>query len=169
MGILNGLFKPKQDPLQNQAESLVPAARVNATSMFAALLEKFSLLREADVEHFDFIVTTAGVFMASSRLNNLRIGDTREEQLMETVAESLMEWDSDGIRAFEDCKDLYETEYDRLAAAGHEPRYFSSDAVGKWIVWNVLGGVPQTQDEYMLVRTSGTLVTHAFFDWWKTQ
>lgn len=165
MGILGGLFK--QDPMQNQAETLVPAAGINATSMFVPLLDKFPLLREADVEHWDFIVTVAGVFMGASRLNNMRVGDAREEKLMETVAESLVNWNSDGIRAFEDCKGLYEIEYDRLAAAGHEPRFLAYDAVGKWIVWNVLGRAPTSQDECLLVRATGTMVTHAFFDWWK--
>lgn len=167
MGILGGLFKPKQDPLHKQAESLVPAAAINATSMFVPLLDKFPFLREADVEHWDFIVTVAGVFMGASRLSNMRISDAREEGLMETVAESLVNWNPDGIRGFKDCKGLYETEYDRLAAAGHEPRFLASDAVGKWIVWNVLGRAPQSDDECMLIRATGTMVTHAFFDWWK--
>jgi hypothetical protein len=167
MGILGGLFKPKQDPLQKQAETLVPGAGINATSMFVPLLDKFPVLREADVEHWDFIVTVAGVFLGASRLSNMRVSDAREEKLMEIVAESLLNWNSGGIRAFEDCKGFYESEYDRLSAAGHEPRFLASDAVGKWIVWNVLGRAPESQDEYMLVRATGTMVTHAFFDWWK--
>jgi hypothetical protein len=167
MGILSGLFKPKQDPLQRQAETLVPAAAINATGMFVPLLDKFPFLRKADVEHWDFIVTVAGVFIAASRLSNMRVGEAREQKLMEAVAEYLTKWNQDGIRAFEDCKSLYETEYDRLAAAGHEARFLASDAVGKWIVWNVLGRAPQSEDECMLVRTTGALVTHAFFDWWK--
>ncbi len=166
MGILGRLFKPKP-LLQKQAETLVSVAKINAISMFVPLLDKFPLLREADIEHWNFIVTVAGVFMGASRLNNLRVGDTREEELMEIVAESLVNWNSDGIRAFEDCKGLYENEYDRLAAAGHEPRFLASDAVGKWIVWNVLDRDPDTQDECMLVRTTGAIVTQAFFDWWK--
>ncbi len=167
MGILDRLFEPKQDPLHRQAETLVPAAGINATSMFVPLLDKFPSLREADVAHWDFIVTVAGVFMGASRLNTMRAGDAREEELMETVAESLVKWNPDGIRAFEDCKGLYESEYDHLAAAGHEPRFLASDAVGKWIVWNVLGRTPQSEDDCMLVRATGTMVTHAFFDWWK--
>jgi len=167
MGILGGLFRPKRDPLQKQAETLVAAARINATSMFMPLLDKFPFLHEADVEQWDFIVTAAGVFMGASALTNMRVGEAREDALMETVAESLMNWNSDGIRAFEDCKGLYESEYDRLAAVGHEPRFLASDAVGLWIAWNVLGRAPQSQDECMLVRTTGAMVTHAFFDWWK--
>ncbi len=107
MGILSRLFKTKEDPLQNQAAALVPAAGINATSMFVPHLDKFPFLREVDVEHWDFILTVAGVFMAASRLNSLRLGDIRQESLMETVAESLVEWNPDGIRGFEDCMDLF--------------------------------------------------------------
>lgn len=167
MGILSGFLRPEQDPLHKQAENLVAAAQINATTMFVPLLDKFPFLREANVEHWDFIVTVAGVFMAASRLTGLRVGEDREEKLMETVAERLEEWSPDGVRAFEDCKGLYETEYNRLAAASHEPRFLASDAVGKWIVWNVLGRAPSGRDECMLVRTAGGLVTHAFFDWWR--
>ena len=119
-----------------------------------------------------FLVRTRGplarlIRVVTRSAYNLHVGDVREEKLMETVAKFLVNWNSDGIRAFEACKGLYETEYNRLAAAGHEPLFLASDAVGKWIVWNVLGRAPESQDECMLVRATGTLITHAFFDWWK--
>lgn len=132
-----------------------------------ATLDKFPFLREVDIKHWDFILTVAGVFMAASRLDNLRLVDARGENLMETVAMSLAEWDPDGIRGFDDCKGLFESEYDRLTVAGYEPRFIASDAVGKWIVWNVLGRAPETEAECMLIRATGTMVTHAFLDWWK--
>jgi len=82
--------------------------------------------------------------MAATRLNNLRLGDTREDNLMEVVAKRLNEWKPDGIRGFEDCKGLFEREFDRLERAGHDPQFVAADAVGQWIVWNVLGRPPQT-------------------------
>jgi len=167
MKIFDGLFKSKEDSLQKQADTLVSAAAIKATSVFVPLLDKFPFLGKADVEHWDFIVTIAGVFMGASRLTNLRVGDAREERLMETVAEHLVEKYQDGIRAFEDCKGLYESEYDRLAAVGHDPNFLASDAIGKWIVWNVLGRTPESHDECSLVRIIGGMVTYAFFDWWK--
>lgn len=166
MSVWGGLSQSKPDPLQKQAERLLFAAQVNATTMFVPLLDKFPFLREVKVEHWDFIVTVAGVFIAASRLNALSVGDEREEKLMETVAQHLKKWSGDGLRAFEDCKCLYETEYDRMAAAGHELQFLASDAVGKWIVWNVFGRAPNDQDECILVRTTGGMVIHAFFDWW---
>lgn len=166
MGFLSGLFGKKPDPLLDRAAGVVQAAQINAVGMFTPLLERFPMLRQVDTEHWDFILTVAGVFMATTRLNNLRIGDAREDKLLEVVAERLNEWKTDGIRGFEDCKGLFEPEFNRLERAGHDPQFVAADAVGKWIVWNVLGRPPQTDEECMLVRTTGGMTTHAFFDWW---
>lgn len=152
--------------LIKRAENLVKAAQINAVGMFIPLLDRFPILRKVDVEHSDFILTVASVFMAATRLNNLCLGDEREERIIEVVAERLDQWKPDGIRGFEDCKGLFESEFDRLNEAGHEPRFVASDAVGKWIVLNILGRSPQTDEECMLVRATGGMVTHAFFNWW---
>lgn len=166
MSFLRRLLGETQDPLLERAGNLVQAAHINAVGMFTPLLERFPILKRVDTEQWDFVLTVAGVFMAASRLNNLRLGDTREERLMEIVADRLNRWKPDGIRAFEDCKGLFEKEFHRLTAAAHEPRFVAADAVGIWIVWNVLGRSPQTDEECQLVRATGTLATHAFFDWW---
>ena len=166
MSFLRSLFGEKPDPLLDRAATLVQAAQVNAVGTFTPLLDRFPILRQVETEHWDFILTVAGVFMAATRLNNLRLGDAREEKLMELVAQHLNEWKPDGIRGFEDCKGLFEKEFDRLNAADHDPRFVASDAVGKWIVWNVLGRPPETDEECNLVRSAGALATHAFFDWW---
>ena len=167
MNILGRLFKSKQDPLQKQADSLVSAAGINAISLFMTLCEKFPLLGKPDVGHWDFTVTIAGVFMGVSRLNHLHLSDAREDVLIEVVAKNLVHKYQDGILAFEDCKAFYETEYDRLASAGYDPAFLASDALGKWIVFNVLKRAPKSKDEAALVRAVGGIVTHAFFDWWK--
>jgi hypothetical protein len=136
--------------------------------MFTPLLDKFSDLRQVDVEDWDFFLTVAGVFMAATRLHNLQLGNDREERLMEIVADRLDKWNQYGIRAFEDCKEFFENEYNRLCTAGHEQRFVASDAVGMWIVWNVLKRPPQTDEECMLARATGIMIVHAFFDWWNT-
>ncbi len=168
MGIVGKLFGPKEVPLGKQAADLVAAAQINATTMFVPLLDQFPVLQEADAKHCDFILTVAGVFIATSRLNSLGLSYTQRESLTEAVAQSLAKWDPDGIRAFVDCKTLFESEYDRLATtAGHDPKLVASDAVGIWIVWNVLDRAPKTEDECGLVRAAGAMVTHAFFDCWE--
>jgi len=166
MSILRDWFGNKPDPLLGRAENLVQAAQDYAVGMFPPLLERFPILRQVDTGHWDFVLTVAGVFMAATRLNNMRLESAREEQLMEVVAARLNEWKPDGIRGFEDCKGLFENEFDRLNAVGHDPQFVASDAVGKWIVWNILGRPPETDEECMLVRSTGTLATHTFFGWW---
>jgi hypothetical protein len=167
VSFLRGLFGQKQDPLLERAGNLVQVAHINAVSMFIPLLDRFLVLKEANVEHWNFVLTIAGIFMAATRLHNLRIGDAREEKLMEIITKNLAKQYPDGIQGFEDCKGLFESEFDRLTAAGHESRFIASDAVGKWIVWNVLRRSPKTEEECMLVRATGTMITHSFFDWWK--
>lgn len=161
-------FGQKPDPLLERAATLLQAAHISAVGMFIPLLDRFPVLREAAAEHWDFIMTVAGVFMAATRLNNLHLEETREERLMQALTERLHEWNPDGIRAFEDCKQLFESEFDRLTEAGHETRFVGSDALGMWIVLNVFGRAPQGEEECMLVRATGGMTTHAFFDWWDT-
>lgn len=158
--------KETQDPLLSRATELVQTAQIHAVGIFSALTDRFPILRQVDLEQWDFVLTVAGVFMAATRLNNLRLDGAREDALMEIVADSLSRWKSEAIRGFEDCKELFESEFDRLTAARHESRFVVSDSVGNWIVWNVLGHPPQTDEECLLVRTIGITVTHNFFDWW---
>lgn len=167
MGIFGELSGSKEVALGKQAADLVAAAQINATTMFVRLLDRFPVLREADVKRWDFILTVAGVFIATSRLNSLGLSDAQRESLTDAVAQALAKWDPNGIRAFFDCKTLFESEYDRLAVAGHDPKLVASDALGIWIVWNVLDRAPKTEDECKLVRVTGAMVTHAFFDWWE--
>jgi hypothetical protein len=168
VGFFGGLFGQKQDSLREKAMTLVQTAHINAVGMFAPLLDRFPVLQETNAEHWDFVLTIAGVFIAASRLNSLRISNVREEKLMEIIAKDLVERYPDGTQGFEDCKGLFESEFDRLTTAGHESRFVASDAVGKWIVWNVLKRAPQTKEECMLVRATGGIVTHNFFDWWES-
>jgi len=170
MGMISKLFGSKENPLAEQARKLIGAASVFSVSLFEPTLKRFVVLEDVDVRRWDFIVTVAGVFISATRLNNLQAGTLREEKLMEIVSAQLDSWDKDGLRAFEDCKRLFEIEYDRLRATPvyqQDPRFLASDALGIWIVWNVLCRRPETMEEIELVRAVGGAVTHAFFDWWE--
>jgi hypothetical protein len=136
--------------------------------MFVSLLKKFSFLREVDVKQWDFTLTIAGVFIAVTRLRELRLREKRQRKLMRKVGAKLIQWDStNGRRAFEDCASFYERAFNELTSLGDDPRLVRSDALGSWIVWNVLRRPPQSQEEHQLVRIVGGMVTHTFFNWWK--
>jgi hypothetical protein len=169
MSFLRRLFRQANpaDPLLESAEKLVWAANVNAIGMFTTLRDQFPSLQQVDAEHSDFILTVASVFIAATRLNNLHLGDDREGRLMEIVAAKLDEWKSNGISGFEDCKGLFEKVSGQLTEAAVEPSFVASDAVGTWIVWNMFGRPPQTDEARKLVRVAGGMVVHTFFNWWE--
>ena len=72
--------------------------------MIMPLREKFPVLDNVDSEHWDLIVTVAGVFIATSRLEHMRLTDKQKGPLLEEIANSLEEWNPDGLRIFVDCK-----------------------------------------------------------------
>jgi hypothetical protein len=169
VSFFRGLFGRKGDPLQGQAETLVDAARINATGFFIPLLDKFPILRDADIGRWDFFLTIAGVFIAATRLRNLNLETAREEHLMAIVSDRLVAWDSaHGLAAFEDCKSFFERTFDGLTDTGHEPRYVASDSIGAWIIWNIFDRAPKTEEERQLTRAAGVMIVHVFHNWWST-
>jgi hypothetical protein len=86
---------------------------------------------------------------------------------MKLVAEDMDQWKPDGIDGFEDCKRLFESEFDRLETTGQAPDFLASDALGMWIVLNVLKRQSQTDEEFQLVRVTGLSAINAFYDWWE--
>ncbi len=167
MGLIGKLFGSGQDPLVERAKELVAGAQIMAVSSLMPLSERFHFLEEIQPDDWDFFVTVATVFMGATRLDNLRLNEGREDKLMALVASRLSEWNKDGIDSFEDCKAFFTSAFDSLTNAGYDSRFVASDSVGKWIVWNVLRRAPQSDEERLLVRAIGGIVTHAVFDWWE--
>ena len=132
--------------------------------MFVPVLDQYPLLKTVKPESWDFFVTVAGVFIAASRLQNLQLSDNRKQELMDVVARGLTDWSPEnGIRGFEDCKAMFERNFDSLTRSHREPRFVASDALGMWVVWNLLGRAPADEEERKLVRTVGAAVVHNFF------
>lgn len=163
-------MKTSYKRFEKQAKTLVKASSLIAVSSYTKTLSHFPILSKVDSEQWDFFVTIAGVFIGASRLSNLQLDGVCEDSLMNIVAIELCDLSSDGIRAFEDCKTLFEEKYDQLAASPvyqTNKQFLSADALGFWIVWNLFGHQPQDNEEIKLIRFIGTLITHSFFDWWK--
>lgn len=161
------LGKAKTDTLRECAERLVPSANMHASSLFVPMLDQFPLLRNVKPDQWDFVVTIASVVIAATSLRNLKKDDTQEEEVMDIVARGLTGWDQqNGLRGFEDCKAMFERTFDGLTNAHADPRFIASDALGWWIVWNLLGREPKGDEELRLVRTIGGATVHTFFSWW---
>jgi hypothetical protein len=157
----------KSDPSRERAEQLVPSARIYATTSFVPMLDQFPFLRNVTPDHWDFVLTVASVFIAATRLKNLRMESIREENLMEIVAHGLSDWDSkNGIRGFEDCKAFFERTNDVLTNAHADTSFIAADSLGGWIIWNLLGRAPQGEEELKPVRAIGGTTVDTFFSWW---
>jgi len=154
------------DPLARQADTLISAAQIHAVGALSPIASRFKVLQHLDTDHWDFIVTIAAVFVAAKRLSDLRLEGKRAEALLKILARRLSEWAPDGLVALEDCKRLYEHEFDRLTANGHDPEFVASDAVGIWAVWNLISREPKTEGEMALCRAIGVSVTTGFVGWW---
>ena len=153
------------DPLQAKADTLVEAAKVNAIALYTTAAPQFPSMARLDKRHWDFIVTIAGVFMAATRLNSLKLPVARHDALMQRVGERALAFAPDALGAFDDCKALFESNFDSLTAARHDPKFIGSDSLGTWIAWNTIGR-SGSEEERRFIRVIGAMVTHAFFNWW---
>ncbi len=155
-----------RDSFVLRARVLVQGCKIVAIPSIPVLSKQFPLLDAIDRENWDFILTVAGVFIATSRLEQLNLSNSRKQAVLNVIADSLNQWHPDGRYAFEDCKALFEDEFDRLRTEGEEELYIGSDALGLWIVWNILGHEPQNEEEARLQRAVGVLVIGALLDFW---
>lgn len=168
MSILSRLFSNADDKLETRAKELVSLANVSTVTMFGPLFNQYPQLGKARTEDWDFFATVAFVFMAATRLNALSIPDAKNEALMEIVASELSAWNGNGIRAFGDCQDMFDKQYEVLSSLPEyaDERFLGSDALGIWVIWNVLQRDPINEVDMPLVRSSGALITHSAFNWW---
>lgn len=155
--------------LRAQAENLVKASQILATSSYTTIGERFDSVYSIPAERWDSVLTVAGVFVAATRANHIGLSDATIDSLMEMVSRDLGSWRVEGIAAFEDCKIFFDRTLDALEkdpTYRDQREFISSDAIGCWIVWNLVEHEPESEQERGLVRTLGVLVTHSFFDWW---
>lgn len=170
---MSGFTAPSDQPRDSflsSAGQLVSAANIYAISSYTAFAKRFPAVNSISASRWDWTVTVASVFMAATRLSDLRIDESREEELMSIVVAELLGWNTTGVAGFDDCKSFFERTYDGLAESDSyrlDRRFLASDSVGSWIFWNLLDRPPSSEEERMLTRSLGIAVTHAFFDWWK--
>lgn len=163
-----GLDESENSAVLKQAKTVVPAARALSVSSFAQTASDLPLLKAVRVDDWDFFVTVASVFIAASTIN--RLGDPEvEDSALDVITTELNAWNRDALRAFEDCKEMFERTFDELALSPPylgDRQFLACDSVGLWIAWNLLGQKPSSEDEYKLVRTVGILTTASFANWW---
>jgi hypothetical protein len=170
------LVKAKNDPMIDRAEALIRTANSTAASAFGPALKEFSILRsiyngcgnQADfVGRFEFMMTIACVYAAIQGLRKVDIEENRTRAVIDRLELRLLEWNAtDSVSAFEDCKNFVIKEYAELAKAGYDRNYAAPDAIGSWVVSNILPAPPSSEEERRLIRSVGTVITQKFGNWW---
>lgn len=157
-------------PLLKAADALVALANIRADAMLTSLLDDYPCLgTAAAIKQWVHISTVAGVFMAATRLTSLRLGDARENEIMDKIYGRFTQWDATNAQPdFEDCAAFFAKDRVDLEHAGHEPRIVAADAIGLWVVWKVFLRAPKTDEERRLAREVGAMIAHSFFDYWET-
>ena len=164
---------PDQDAVQRllgKASQLLAIAKVFAIGTYTTILERFPTLSSLLTDQWDFILTTAGIFVAASQLNHESITEHAREQILSAITETANKENSDYAKACEDCRKFVDRTYDgltKLLDYKHQPAYLFSDSLGGWITWNLYGHSPEGEEERHLARTLGALTVHAFINYWK--
>lgn len=154
------------DRMVGSAERLPSLAGIFAVSSLVPHLDRYPFLRDADPVRWDFVVSSACIFLAVMQLPMLGLPPEGEGQILGAATASVAKWHSDGPRAVEACRSMFDREYDRLAKGGHPDRYLATDALGTWIFWNLFDRAPSSQSEVEFARSIGVGIVHEFFDYW---
>ena len=162
--------KPNEsDGLETQAENLVKVAQVQATAAYRSVGKRFEVVHSIPIERWDWVLTIAGVFAAATRVNQIGLSGACIDSLMRIVVRNLNSWRLEGTAAFEDCTAFFDRTVNSLEkdrGYRHQPELVGCNALGWWIVWNLVGHAPESEQDQNLARVLGMLVTHSFYGWW---
>jgi hypothetical protein len=168
--MFDDLFDQRSDPLMRRAQQVVQSAALNAVATFAALAKQFPMLLDADTGHWDYIHTVAAALVALVRLGEQRLGKPRQQKLVAVIQSELVRrFGEEATAAVEDCGSNLKRYSRLLADKGQRSEYMIYDAVGFWIVWNLIGRWPERDEELKLVRATGTLTGQPWSTWWQAR
>jgi len=156
--------------LIENGKKLPSAAQILAVTSYRDFLGNYPTIAKIKPEHWDFVLTIGGIFVAVSQLNHENIPAQEKDALLDTVTNAATEIYPDSIDACEDCRKFIDRTYDGLAEGKeykNNPQFLFADSLGAWVVWNLLGHAPSNDDERKLIRILGGLLIHSFISWWK--
>jgi hypothetical protein len=152
------------------SEKLPSAAKILAVNSYTQFLDKYPIIEKIKPEHWDFVLTIAGIFVGVSQLNHENIPENEKDTMLDTITNTGIEIYPDCIDACEDCGNFVDRTYDGLVQKKEyqdNPKFLFSDSLGSWVVWNLFGHAPSNVDERNLIRILGGYLVHSFISWWK--
>lgn len=148
----------KGDPLAARAMRLIDASHIVASSSLTKALERFPDLGRFDTSRWDFLVTVAGVHLATKQLRARAKSPDRFAALLAIVESELGAWNGDALRALTDCGAFVRRT--REAATPTD-----AEGAALWVL-STLYGRELTTGEAEPARAIGHLLHHSLKDWW---
>lgn len=153
-----------------RGRQLVPAAKVFAIAGYTSALARFPTVKSVETDHWDFILSVGGIFVAISQLNHESLSNDVTDAARDAATEAAVLWHPKAVEAVDDCTRFVDRTYEGLQAlpeSSTHPEFLFSDSLGSWVVWNLFGHAPESDEERQLVRVLGGMLVHAFMSWWK--
>lgn len=158
---------PPTDHQCEQARNLVGMAQVVAVASYNTFSDRIAFLQTVDGRWWDTMATIAGVYLGIRGLIETELSQGAKLCLLEIVTEKLNSWSPEhGKRGIADCQEFFERNIKAMAQRGHDRALIVADAIGLWVVWNVLNRAPDVEDEFVVARAVGVGLLEAFGDWW---
>jgi hypothetical protein len=129
-------------------------------------MDQHPCLKSVSLDDFRFFMAVASVFVLINQLRALNLAP--EQALTARMIGELAKYNRHGPDAVADCKAFFDRTFDGvLAVAAAADRHLAtSDTLGGWIVWNLIGHYPESEDERGAVRLLGLMICQGFSDWW---
>lgn len=114
------------------------------------------------------ILTIASTFIA---IRNLPVsynilGKIVRYRLARIIGKDMKNLSYISFTAYNHCSFLFDTEYTRLINNNYTESEATIQAVGLWIMWEILNRKPETEDEINMIPMAGNLIIKAFQEYW---
>ncbi len=150
--------------LNERAKALVADSKINAVSMLTELRQERSVLDNVFSDHWDLIVTIAGVYAAIAGVHSKQ--NTKQEltTIFETINVKLRELEPNAENIYRDLHFMLEGAQKMKTASENDSYdyYYKSD-LGYWIFGQVLGHRPQSEQRRALANRVGSMVMDAMY------
>jgi hypothetical protein len=148
------------DQFKKSSRGLVPTARNAARGLNTAICAKFPEAAKIDLKAWDQYLTVGFVWVALSGLLTKEIPKSAIEEIKTVIGDSLTRAFPEGVKALNHCT-LFMNQ-----TTGSDKNIQVDDALGYWIVWNLLGRDDFAEDEDKIARILGSIAVKEFASFW---
>ena len=164
-------FENKKDYLQLKAMDLVPKASVLSKS-FKTVITESALYSNGEIvlltlpdDIIELIFICAYVYFALEALHILNITDELKASLILIITENLKEKGPRALEILNDCTTYVRSYFSNLDPS-EENLHSIGDAIGLWVIGNLMGKNPEGYEVMQAARHIGMPITVTMRSWW---